>query len=581
MDSKELKERYFDFFRQKGHKIILSYSLIPEHDPTVLFTTAGMHPLTPYLLGQKHPQGKRVANCQKCIRTNDIDMVGDPSHLTFFEMLGNWSFGDYFKEDSITWSFEFLTEQLKLDKDKIYVTCFKGDKNSPKDIRSAEVWESLGIKKKKIFFLGKENFWGPASEYGPCGPCTEIFYDSGKRKCSNECRPGCGCGKYFEIWNNVFMEYNKTKDGFKKLRQKNVDTGMGVERTVAILNNLGSVFEINSFKPLTEKIITFSKQLRPDSRSIRIVADHIKAAVFILADGITPSNLDQGYILRRLIRRAIRHGKLLSINENFLMELAKIVIYEYKDDYKELWQNKDLILSELNREYERFNSVIEKGLKKFKEIKGKKISGKDAFLLFQSYGFPLEMTIELAKEENMDVDVKGFEREFESHQDLSRKGAEKKFKGGLADSSKETIKLHTASHLLNEALRKVLRKDIRQKGSNITPERLRFDFNFERKLTEEEIKKVESLVNKKIKEAVPVSREDMTFEEAVEKGAQAEFTTKYNDIISVYSIGDFSMEVCAGPHVENTKELGKFKIIKEESAAAGIRRIKAVLSKCL
>ena len=367
MDSKELKERYFDFFRQKGHKIILSYSLIPEHDPTVLFTTAGMHPLTPYLLGQKHPQGKRVANCQKCIRTNDIDMVGDPSHLTFFEMLGNWSFGDYFKEDSITWSFEFLTEQLKLDKDKIYVTCFKGDKNSPKDIRSAEVWESLGIKKKKIFFLGKENFWGPASEYGPCGPCTEIFYDSGKRKCSNECRPGCGCGKYFEIWNNVFMEYNKTKDGFKKLRQKNVDTGMGVERTVAILNNLGSVFEINSFKPLTEKIITFSKQLRPDSRSIRIVADHIKAAVFILADGITPSNLDQGYILRRLIRRAIRHGKLLSINENFLMELAKIVIYEYKDDYKELWQNKDLILSELNREYERFNSVIEKGLKKLCE----------------------------------------------------------------------------------------------------------------------------------------------------------------------------------------------------------------------
>ncbi len=577
MNSKELKQKFLNFFEQKNHKIIMSYPLIPEHDPTALFISAGMHPLTPYLLGEKHPSGKKVANCQKCVRTVDIDEVGDDCHLTFIEMLGNWSFGDYFKTEAIQWSFEFLIDELKLDKDKMYVTCFKGDKNSPKDVRSAEIWESLGVKKKHISFLGKDNWWGPASKYGPCGPCTEMFYDTGKRKCGKDCKPGCDCGKYFEIWNNVFMEYNKTKTGFKKLKQKNVDTGMGVERTTAILNGYTSVYEIETFKPLTEKIITLSKQIRPDAKSIRIIVDHIKASVFILADGITPSNLDQGYVLRRLIRRAIRHAKLLNINKPFLTDLAKLIIKIHQDDYKELRQNKDLILSELNREYERFNSVIEKGLKKFKELKRKKISGKNAFLLFQSYGFPLEMTQELAKEKNMKVDVKAFEIEFKKHQQLSRKGAEKRFKGGLADSSKQTIKLHTATHLLNEALRRVLSKDIRQKGSNITPERLRFDFNFDRKLTEEELKKVENLVNEKIKQAIPVKREEMTFSEAINKGIQAEFTTKYDDIVSVYSIGDFSMEVCMGPHVKNTKELGKFKIIKEESSAAGVRRIKAIV----
>jgi len=579
METKELKSRYFDFFKKKGHEFILYASLVPEHDPTVLFTTAGMHPLTPYLLGQPHPKGRRIVNVQKCIRTSDIDSVGDDFHLTFFEMLGNWSLGDYFKEEAIEWSFEFLTEVLKIDKNKLYVTCFKGDKNAAKDKRSAEIWESLGIKKDHLVFLGKDNWWGPAGKTGPCGPCTEMFYDTGKKKCGNDCKPGCSCGKYFEIWNDVFMEYNKVGENkFILLQQKNVDTGMGVERTAAILNNYPSVYEIESFRPLMEEINKMAKSLeKKNERSMRIIADHTKAAAFIIGDGITPSNLDQGYILRRLIRRAIRHGKLIGIHGNFLTHLAKTAINFYKDDYKELWQNRELILSELNKEYERFSNVLEKGLKKFNGLKGKVISGKDAFLLFQSYGFPIEMIAELAGEKSIKVDVREFEMEFEKHQELSRKGAEKRFKGGLADASRETIRLHTATHLLNEALRKALSRDIKQKGSNITPERLRFDFNFGRKLTNEEIKKVEDLVNKKISESILVKREEMSFSEAVSKGAQAEFTTKYDDIISVYSISDFSIEICAGPHVENTKEIGRFKIVKEESVAAGVRRIKAVL----
>src|SRR3989338_2019975 len=579
METKELKSRYFDFFKKKGHEFILYASLVPEHDPTVLFTTAGMHPLTPYLLGQPHPKGRRIVNVQKCIRTSDIDSVGDDFHLTFFEMLGNWSLGDYFKEEAIEWSFEFLTEVLKIDKNKLYVTCFKGDKNAAKDKRSAEIWESLGIKKDHLVFLGKDNWWGPAGKTGPCGPCTEMFYDTGKKKCGNDCKPGCSCGKYFEIWNDVFMEYNKVGENkFILLQQKNVDTGMGVERTAAILNNYPSVYEIESFRPLMEEINKMAKSLeKKNERSMRIIADHTKAAAFIIGDGITPSNLDQRYILRRLIRRAIRHGKLIGIHGNFLTHLAKTAINFYKDDYKELWQNSELILSELNKEYERFSNVLEKGLKKFNGLKGKVISGKDAFLLFQSYGFPIEMIAELAGEKSIKVDVREFEMEFEKHQELSRKGAEKRFKGGLADASRETIRLHTATHLLNEALRKALSRDIKQKGSNITPERLRFDFNFGRKLTNEEIKKVEDLVNKKISESILVKREEMSFSEAVSKVAQAEFTTKYDDIISVYSISDFSIEICAGPHVENTKEIGRFKIVKEESVAAGVRRIKAVL----
>ncbi|MEM7826005.1 MAG: alanine--tRNA ligase, partial [Candidatus Aenigmatarchaeota archaeon] len=560
----------------------------PEHDPTVLFTPAGMHPLIPYLLGQPHPLGKRLVNVQRCLRTDDIEKVGDAFHLTFFEMLGNWSLGDYFKEESIKWSLEFLTSKqwLALDKEKIYVTVFAGDKDLPRDEESAKIWQSLGIPKERIFFLPREeNFWGPVGLTGPCGPCTEIFYDSGKEPCSKECRPGCKCGKYFELWNNVFMEYNKTKEGkFELLKQKNVDTGMGVERTVAILQNKKSVYEIETLKPVYEKIKEIAGIKEPDEKqeiSLRIITDHLRASTFILGDEnpVLPSNVDRGYILRRLIRRAIRHGKILGIEKGFLGEIAKVVVEIYKKRYPILKEKEGFILEELGKEENKFRNTLSKGLKKFEEIaKGKKISGEEAFLLFQSFGFPFEMTKELAKEKGIEVDEEGFWKEYEKHKEISRKGAEKKFKGGLIDASEQTIKLHTATHLLNEAIRRVLgRKDIVQKGSNITPERLRFDFNFERKLTEEELKKIEDLVNEQIRKGLPVWREEMTVEEAKKRGAQAVFEHKYGEKVSVYFIGDFSIEICGGPHVKNTRELGKFKIIKEEGVAAGIRRIKAVL----
>ena len=583
MKAKELKKKYFEFFKEKQHKLISSASLIPEHDPTVLFTTAGMHPLVPYFMGEPHPAGKRLVNVQKCIRTVDIEVVGDPSHLTFFEMLGNWSLGDYWKKEAIEWSFEFLIGggRLGLDKNKFYITFFKGDKDAPKDLESSKIWESLGIPKKRIYFLPKEdNWWGPAGSTGPCGPCTEMFYDTGKEKCSKDCKPGCSCGKYFEIWNDVFLEYNKKSDGsFEPLKQKTVDTGMGVERTAAMLQGKKNVFEVEMFTPIIDRINENSK--KPNTKSIRVVADHLKAAVFMLSENIAPSNLDQGYILRRLIRKSIRHFRILDIEkENFTTEIAKIVIDMYKEDYKELNQNENFILEELEKEEKKFKRTLEKGLREFEKLikKGTKITGKEAFLLFSSYGFPLEMTEELAQEKGLTLNKKEFEKEFEKHQELSRAGAEKRFKGGLADSSEETKKLHTATHLLNEVIRKVLKDDkIVQKGSNITKERLRFDFNFDRKLTPEEIKKVEDLVNKKIGEALEVKKEEMTLEEAKRKNMQGVFEHKYGDKVSVYSIGKFSMEICGGPHVKNTKELGKFKIIKEESSAAGIRRIKAVL----
>jgi alanyl-tRNA synthetase len=588
IDSKKLIEMYIEFFKEKNHKVIPNVSLVPEHDPTVLFTPAGMHPLIPYLLGQPHPLGKRLVNVQKCLRTDDIEKVGDAFHLTFFEMLGNWSLGDYFKKESISWSLEFLTSKkwLGLDKEKIYVTVFAGDKELPKDEESARIWQELGIPKQRIFFLSREeNFWGPVGLTGPCGPCTEIFYDSGKEPCSKDCRPGCNCGKYFELWNNVFMEYNKTKEGkFEPLKQKNVDTGMGVERTVAILQKRKSVYEIETLKPIYEKIKEIAGIEKEDEKqqtSMRIITDHLRASVFILGDEnpVLPSNVDRGYILRRLIRRAIRHGKLLGIEKEFLGEIAKVVVEVYKERYPLLKEKENFIFEELKKEENKFRSTLSKGLKKFEEFaKNKKISGKDAFLLFQSFGFPFEITKELAKEKGIEVDEEGFWKEYEKHKEISRKGAEKKFKGGLIDASEQTIKLHTATHLLNEALRRVLnRRDIVQKGSNITPERLRFDFNFERKLTEEEIKKVEDLVNEQIKKGLPVWREEMTVEEAKKRGAQAVFEHKYGEKVSVYFIGDFSVEVCGGPHVKNTKELGRFKIIKEEGVAAGIRRIKAIL----
>lgn len=588
MHTKELKKRYLEFFKEKEHVIISSASLMPEHDPTVLFTTAGMHPLVPYLMGQPHPQGKRLANCQKCIRTGDIDEVGDPSHLTFFEMLGNWSLGDYFKEDAIKWSFEFLTEKkwLGLDKEKISVTCFKGYKDAPKDEESFEIWESLGIPKERIFFFPKkDNWWGPAGKTGPCGPDTEMFYDTGKEKCGKDCKPGCSCGKYFEIWNDVFMQYNKVGGGkYEVLKQKNVDTGMGLERTAAVLQGKSTVYEIEIFMPIVKKIKELAKLDDLDEKqelSIRVITDHIRASTFILGDdlGIVPSNLDQGYILRRFIRRCIRHGKLLGIGNEFLTELAQIVIDLHKGDYKELEKNKEFILNELKKEDERFRMTLEKGLHRFERMAGNKlISGKESFLLFQSFGFPFEMTEELAKEKGIKVDKKGFEKEFEKHQELSRVGAEKRFKGGLGDHSVETTKLHTATHLLNQALREVLgKKDIFQRGSNITPERLRFDFNFERKVTKEELAKVEDWVNEMIKEELPVVCSEMTPDEAKKKGAQGVFEHKYGEKVFVYTIGKKSVEICGGPHVENTKELDHFKIKKEESSAAGVRRIKAVL----
>jgi len=624
LTAKELRKLFLEFFKEKKHAIISSASLIPEHDPTVLFTTAGMHPLVPYLMGQPHPSGKRLANCQKCIRTDDIDEVGDPSHLTFFEMLGNWSLGDYWKKEAIEWSYEFLTDKkwLGIDKDKIYISVFKGDEDAPKsqkhrnsrgisssqnsenfveskisddhqnsvrvprDEESAKVWQSSGIPKERIFFFPKkDNWWGPAGKTGPCGPDTEMFVDTGKEPCSKECKPGRSCGKYFEVWNDVFMQYNKTGEGkYEKLKQQNVDTGMGLERTAAILQGKKTVYDIETFKPIVDrikKLAGINEANEKQELSIRIITDHIRAATFILGDdlGIVPSNLDQGYILRRFIRRAIRHGKLLGIEKEFLIELAKMIIELHKEDYKELEKNKDFILNELRKEDEKFRATLEKGLRKFEAMaQDKLISGKEAFLLFQSFGFPIEMTEELAKEKNIKVDVKVFEEEFKKHQELSRVGAEKKFKGGLGDHSAETTKLHTATHLLNQALREVLvKREIFQKGSNITPERLRFDFNFDRKLTPEEIKRTEDWINERIKEELPIKKEEMTVEEAKKKGAQGVFENKYGEKVFVYSVGSKSIEICGGPHVQNTKELGHFKIIKEESIAAGVRRIKAVL----
>jgi alanyl-tRNA synthetase len=586
IDSKKLITLYLEFFKQKDHKIIPNAPLIPEEDPTVLFTTAGMHPLIPFLLGQPHSLGKRLTNLQKCLRTDDIDEVGDDFHLTFFEMLGNWSLGDYFKKEAIEWSLEFLTDKkwLGLDKKRLFVTVFAGDKDAPRDEESAKLWQSAGIPKERIFYLSKkDNWWGPAGETGPCGPDTEMYYDIGKKPCSKDCKPGCSCGKYFEIWNDVFMQYNKTPEGkYELLKQKNVDTGMGVERTVAVLQNKKSVYEIEAFRPIVEKIKEISSIKKPDKKqekSIRIIADHIRASAFILAEDIEPSNKDRGYILRRLIRRSIRHGKLIGIEKEFLVNLTKTVIDVHKKDYSHLEKNKKFILNQIAKEESKFLKTISQGTKKLKEIvkQKKSIDGKDAFLLFQSFGFPIEITKEIAKEICVSVDERGFEEEFRKHQEISRIGAEKKFKGGLADASKQTIKLHTATHLLNEALRRVLGKEIVQKGSNITLERLRFDFNFNRKLTDDELKKVENLVNEKIKEGLPVEREEMTLAEAKAMGAQGLFEHKYGEKVSVYIIGDFSVEICGGPHAKNTKELGEFKIIKEEAVAAGVRRIKAKL----
>ncbi len=578
MKRKELIKNYLEFFKSKKHKEIPNSSLIPENDPTVLFTTAGMHPLTPYLLGQKHPLGKRLVGVQRCIRTSDIEMVGDLTHHTFFEMLGNWSLGDYWKKEAIEMSFEFLTKTLKIPKEKLAISIFAGDKNAPKDNEAKKIWMDLNIPKERIINV-TNNWWGPAGETGPCGPCTEMFCWSSKGKPPKNFYPNDE--RWVEIWNDVFMEYEKdTKGSYKKAKQRNVDTGMGIERTLAILNKLDDNYQTEVWKPIIKKIEKLSgKKYLENQRIMRIIADHIKAAVFIIADGVLPSNTERGYVLRRLIRRAVRWGMRLELRD-FTYKIAESVFEIYKD-YKYLQKNKKRILEEIKEEEEKFNLKIKEAVKKlshFTKEHPKHVSAKDMFLLFQSFGMPKELIKEELEILKLSFPEKEFQKELRKHQKLSRTASAGRFKSGLADQSEKTTKLHTATHLLLSALRKVLKdKSIIQKGSNITPERLRFDFSFPRKLTDKEIKKIEDLVNKQIKKELPVKREEMSPAEAKKKGAIGVFDKKYREKVSVYTIGNFSKEICAGPHVKNTKELGKFKIIKEESISAGVRRIKAVV----
>ena len=593
LTSSELRSLYLKFFESKGHAIIPSASLIPENDPTVLFTTAGMHPLVPYLLGEKHPAGTRLTDVQKCVRTGDIDEVGDASHCTFFEMLGNWSLGDYFKKEAIAWSFEFLTseEYLGIPKDKLYFTCFAGDENAPRDEESHDFWRAMGVEESHIFYLPKENnWWGPAGVTGPCGPDTEMFIDTGKPACGPDCSPACDCGKYLEIWNDVFMQYNKKEDGtFEPLAHKNVDTGMGLDRTICILQGKKSVYDTDVFSGILETISELSdgKHYGDDeetTRAFRIVADHIRCATFILGDrnGVTPSNVDQGYVLRRLIRRAIRFAGTLGIAEGQLSKVAEKVIEQYKDVYPELEENREKILSELNLEEERFQKTIKQGMKEFEKLvtylKENVIPGKSAFRLYDTFGFPVEFTVELARERGFSVDMEGYEAAFKKHQEKSHAGAEQRFKGGLADTGEQTAKLHTATHLLLACLKKVLDPNIIQKGSNITAERLRFDFNFPRPVTKEELAEIEKLVNQAIAEKIPVVCEELSIEEARKAGATGIFDSKYGDVVKVYTIEGWSKEICGGPHAANTGDLGSFKIKKEQSSSAGVRRIKAVIA---
>ncbi len=588
LTSRELRNFYLKFFEGHNHAIIPSASIVPENDPTVLFTTAGMHPLVPYLLGEHHPAGKRLCDYQKCIRTSDIDEVGDASHLTFFEMLGNWSLGDYFKSEAIAMSYEFLTSKdyLNIPKDKLYFTCFAGDEDAPRDEESYNIWRSLGVSEDHLFYLPKENnFWILGSGVGPCGPDTEMFYDTGKPKCKEDCSPACDCGKYLEIWNDVFMEYYRDEEGnLTKLAQQNVDTGMGLERTITVLNGLESVYDSDVFQNLKIKLEELTgKNYEDNKKSFRIIMDHVRTSTFILGDdhAITPSNVGAGYVLRRLIRRAIRHLRELGLMEDALVKLADVVINDYKDIYSELERNKDFIHHELENEGIKFGKTIKDGEKLFykviKHLDGDTISGADAFKLFDTFGFPLEMTEELAHENNLTVDVDGFNEAFVKHQEKSRTIDAGSFKGGLADSSYESTKYHTLAHLMLAALQQMYGPDIIQKGCNITSERIRFDFNLDHKMTDEEKNELTNIVNEKIKEGIPVTMEEIPYEEAKAKGAHGTFEDKYGSIVKVYSIGDFSKEICGGPHVSNTNELGTFKIIKEESSSAGVRRIKAVL----
>ena len=642
----DLRALFLKFFESKGHAVIPSASVIPENDPTVLFTTAGMHPLVPYLMGEKHPMGHRLTDVQKCIRTGDIDDVGDPSHLTFFEMLGNWSLGDYFKEQMIPWSWEFLTgeEWLGLPKDRLAFTVFAGDEDCPRDEEAANLWRAQGVKDDHLFYLPKKhNWWGPAGVTGPCGPDTEMFWITDKPACGPNCGPDCSCGRYLEIWNDVFMQYEKQADGsFIPLKQKNVDTGMGLERTYCVLKGVKTVYETEIFAGIIGKIEELSgKKYGQDeetTKAIRIISDHMRTATFIIGDdrGVTPSNVDQGYVLRRLIRRAVRHGMKLGMPEGFTCQIAQVIIDQYKDNYPELERHAGFILEQLKLEEERFQRTLKKGQAEFEKVYGNMtrrkeafealkadktnpdvvaaalkqlppapenlpviekvkdgsiddatldakiaactvIDGRSAFKLYDTYGFPIEITCEMAQEKGVTVDMVGFEERFKKHQENSHAGAEQRFKGGLADNSEETAKLHTATHLLHAALRKVLGPEVAQKGSNITAERLRFDFSFGRKMTDEEKAEVERLVNEYIQAKAPVVCEEMTVAEAKAQGAIGLFESKYGERVKVYTMGEFSKEICGGPHASNTGDLVSFKIKKEEASSAGVRRIKAVI----
>jgi alanyl-tRNA synthetase len=605
MNANELRVKYIEFFRSKGHAQIQGKSLLPDNDPTVLFTTAGMHPLVPYLLGEAHPAGKRLVNYQKCIRTGDIDAVGDPSHLTFFEMLGNWSLGDYFKEGAIEMSYEFLTspQWLGIPRERLGVTVFEGDGTVPRDEESAAVWKRLGIPEDRVSYRGREdNWWGPAGTTGPCGPDSEMFIDMGKEPCGPDCGPGCSCGKWLEIWNDVFMQYNKTAGGnYEALARTCVDTGMGIERTITILTGHKSVYDTEIFAPIIAALeramadgtgLSYHYGDDPEKdRSIRIMADHIRSSTFILGDpkAVSPSNLGAGYVLRRLIRRAIRHGRKLGMRELILSPVAQVVVDNFCGPYPELAENRDYIMTELDREEKKFLETLQKGEHEFEKIlpnllkdPRKIIPGRLAFKLYDTYGFPIELTEELAAERGMSVNREEFEGAFKKHQELSRAGSEQVFKGGLGDQGEMAVRYHTATHLLHQALRMVLGDHVAQRGSNITAERMRFDFSHDAPLSAGEISRVQDIVNEQIRRDLPVSMAVMSLEDAKAAGAIALFGEKYESQVKVYTIGDaakgvFSREVCGGPHVERTGTMGFFRIQKEQSSSAGVRRIRAVL----
>ena len=582
MKAIEIRNKYLRFFEKHGHKVIPSASLVPENDPSVLFTTAGMQPLVPYLLGEKHPEGTRLTDFQKCLRTNDIDEVGDNRHLTYFEMLGNWSLGDYFKEESIAMSFEFLTKELNIPVEKLSVTCFAGDEDCPRDEVTANCWKKQGIPEDHIYYYGKDDNWWIAGEEGPCGPDTEMFYDTGKEPCGPDCGPSCDCGKYVEIWNNVFMEYLKKDDKLTKLAQKNVDTGMGLERITFLLQGKQTPFDTELFLPIMNKLQELSQNDNIESR--RIVAEHLRASMMIASDGVRPSNIDRGYILRRLIRRMTRHLNKLGIGLDELENLIDLDIETLKEMYPELENNKALIKEVILTEKDKFMKTLVRGEREFNKVMLKikdqnldTIDSESIFKLYETYGFPPEVTKDLATENGLKVNMDEVNELFKKHQEKSKQGSDKKFKGGLAGNSDKEIQYHTATHLLNAALKVVINKDVHQRGSNITDERMRFDFTCDHKLTDDEKKQTEDLVNKWIKDGLEVKCEKMKKEDAVKSGAECMFIEKYPDEVTVYTIGNVSKEICGGPHVNNTSELGHFKIVKEEASSAGVRRIKAIL----